>query len=391
MRNHLEMHEDFMAHLMEMPLKADTTANPWLLQMWEQFFSCSWNLPSDSKSNCEHFQNASRTGLLKSIYAGQYSDAVWVFARAMDALIRQDCPEAFDDKTLLYDCISGARLLWFIRKVNFPGVSGQVILNEKGDKLGKTTVHQYVYRNTNARFRHIGTYNGEIDELEILMDRIDWLVYNDMRDREIDDLSNATEKLKSVCSQPCKKREYLVLQEERCCWQCRHCRVNEHINENKTGCEICPTLSWPDETSAMFCIQIPPSFTQPHSPLGLTILIVSSLGLVLATATCIWYIKERHHKLIKASSRGLCGFILVGIILTFGTAFLFIVEPSDLVCRMRLGGFLMSVAFIYAPLSVKSNRIYRIFSAGKKSTTKPPLIGNRMQLLFTTILLLIQV
>ena len=49
----------------------------------------------------------------------------------------------------------------------------------------------------------------------------------------------------SVCSMPCKTKEYCVQKELICCWECRQCRKNEIIVDQER-CEQCDLTTWPD-------------------------------------------------------------------------------------------------------------------------------------------------
>ena len=93
----------------------------------------------------------------------------------------------------------------------------------------------------------------------------------------------------------------------------------------------------------------------------------------------------------QASSPPLCAVILSGILLASLTTFTFIARPSRLSCCLSIYGFLISISVIYAPVLVKTNRVYRIFSAGKRGHKKTKFIGSKSMIIFTTILILGQV
>ena len=83
--------------------------------------------------------------------------------------------------------------------------------------------------------------------------------------------------------------------------------------------------------------------------------------------------------------------ILVGIALADLSVVAFILKPSDTSCYLSIYGFAISVAIIYAPMLVKTNRIYRIFTAGKMGNKRPKLISNKFQLFATSVLISVQV
>ena len=47
-------------------------------------------------------------------------------------------------------------------------------------------------------------------------------------------------------------------------------------------------------------------------------------------------------------------------------------RPTDISCKLATVGFNGAVAILYAPLFIKTNRLYRIFSAGKSGRIGPP-------------------
>ena len=258
------------------------------------------------------------------------------------------------------------------------------MFDENGDRYSQSSIFQYTY-NGGGSFEIVADYNGRNASLQLYPEKINWTVYTSSPDQSG---SNVAE---SVCSKPCKAKEYAVLTDELCCWECRRCRVNERLNENKTDCEPCPNLSWPDHLTATVCEPVPPVSTGFTDPLGVGMVVLAVLGLACGLTTSVWYLKNRHARLIKASSRELSAFILVGVILANVTILLMLTRPSRVVCQLRLAGFQMAVSLIFAPLFVKTNRIYRIFSAGKQGLKSPRFIGNKIQVVFTLLLLLVQV
>ena len=71
--------------------------------------------------------------------------------------------------------------------------------------------------------------------------------------------------------------------------------------------------------------------------------------------------------------------------------FVFIAKPSRLVCWLRASLFAIAVSTIYSPILVKAVRIYRIFKAGVKGTQRPRFTSSSVQVIFTGVLIGIQV
>ena len=73
------------------------------------------------------------------------------------------------------------------------------------------------------------------------------------------------------------------------------------------------------------------------------------------------------------------------------TVIAFIAKPTDATCYLSMYGFTLSVAVIYAPMLVKTNRIYRIFEAGRSGTKQLRFINSRTMVIFMSALVMGQV
>ena len=49
---------------------------------------------------------------------------------------------------------------------------------------------------------------------------------------------NDTSVPSSTCSDPCAPRQYFIVKELECCWECYECRNNEIVIDNNTACEV---------------------------------------------------------------------------------------------------------------------------------------------------------
>ena len=104
--------------------------------------------------------------------------------------------------------------------------------------------------------------------------------------------------------------------------------------------------------------------------------VIAFAGLVACMATAILYDVSKDIKLIKATSRELSSILLFGIFLAYISIFFFLVKPEKWSCLFSRTGFNISVSLIYSPLMVKTNRIYRIFSAGRRGVKRPGFVSS---------------
>ncbi len=357
---------------------ANNPNNPWMAKQWENHFKCKWNVSYGNES-CFLYEDTPYRNEYIGTAPSKFIDGAKVFALALHDLFKEACPEAFMYKSIIKECIDGQLFLSKIKKVIFEGASGLVKFDENGDMLGRYIMRQYI-SHRDPKLQEVIWWNKALSSLNVMDNLVDWSVFK---------TSNGQVPV-SVCSRPCGLREYKVPKELPCCWLCKRCRENEII-VNKEGCEPCNATEWPDEDTATECLPIAPTYLQWNNGISISLSFLSVLGIVTCLGTCIIFYQKRNTRLIKATSRELSGIILLGTFHAYITVFAFLARPSDSSCLLNRIGFNVSVSVIYSPLVVKTNRIYRIFRAGKRGVKKSPYISSSSQLALTGILILLQV
>ena len=326
---------------------------------------------------------------------GLFLDTVSTFAYALHNLISDHCPEAFtmsgaEKQMLLQDCISGEELLSYVRNTSFMGSYGQVQFDQNGDADGKYQIDQLQLISEPAseqptyQVRKIGLWDKATLSLELHENEVYW---NSMEPLRTSELSTP----ESICSHPCDIGQYSVQQELKCCWDCRDCRSNEIVIDNGTSCLTCHLLTWPEPLERLDCIPIPPTYLFWSDILPLLCLALSLSGILACCAVLLVYIRYRKRPLIKATSYDLSLMALNGSAMAYITAVFTIAKPTGVACYFSRIGFHLSFAVAYAPLLVKTSRIYRIFASAKHGTRPPRLISSSSQLMFSAVLILLQV
>ncbi len=363
----------------------NSSGNPWLRTLWENDYNCKWNPTSDAHINCQEFENESNPAPF-NIWANKYFDGVRTYALALDNMLKEQCPEVFTDLSKLDECLIGSTLLSYMKNLTFDGISGHITFNEDGDMLGKYTLNQYLYINNKHIHNMVAVWEKETESISLYPDRVTWDVYKE----KIDSNETVIGMAKSVCSKPCKKKQFPVKQEVHCCWICRECRSNEII-VNQTSCGACPVTFWPDDESATTCISIEPTYLKSTDIIAIGLIFLACLSLIMTIILIILFYKNRGEKLIRASGRELMTIIMGGITLAYLIVFTFITKPTTVFCYISHFGFNISVSLIYGPLLMKTNRVYRIFSGGKKGVKTFRFISSSSQLFMTIIIILMQV
>ena len=91
---------------------------------------------------------------------------------------------------------------------------------------------------------------------------------------------------------------------------------------------------------------------------------------------------QRRHSVIKASGRELSVILFIGVLLCYFAVMLHFVKPANIVCGVRRFADGVSITICYAPLLLRTSRVYRIFKAAQKSARQPPLVSPRSQVFF---------
>ena len=184
---------------------------------------------------------------------------------------------------------------------------------------------------------------------------------------------------KNLSGLSCQQNEIQERIEEvisRKCWKCRTCENNEIVYNNT--CKACSQDSKPDK-SFRSCIILPRKTLNVKSNWQAKIILAFSLAsLAPVFFVALVFLKYRNSKVVKASGRELCTFILIGNALTFMVCIIFVNPPGKVICSLRqiLPGF--AFCLCYAPLFLKVNRIYRIF-ANSENCEKTYMASPRSQ------------
>ncbi len=365
------------------------SGNPWAAEWCDTVFACEQAgvyCPDDMTFG----YNGTQSRYIDSVgFHADWADAIHVYAHALHDLILSRCPSAFVYKYLLHDCVEGSILLTYMKKVTFFGNTGEIEFTEEGDRKGEYLLAQVNVQESGEALKVIvGKWSMLTGNLTIYDDKLWWERHVDGT-REHEEAPDPVPE--SVCSQPCQEREYPQRLELPCCWECRKCRENERLLENNTGCETCDPFTWPDDVIVTRCVELNPVYLRPFTAVGLALLCLASILLLYSGGTFGIIVKHSNRKLIKACSRDLSLMILCGSLLACVISFVFVARPSVYVCTVRSVGFHLAISLIYAPQLVKSIRIYRIFAAGRKGNSRPSLISNSVQMMFTVAILVTQV
>ncbi|CAG0918157.1 unnamed protein product [Notodromas monacha] len=356
--------------------------NPWFVEFWEHVFDCRWPGSPATPHNMHHTKRCTGTEKMTNTeFEGQLqfvSDAVFAFAYAFRDLHRDLCGKTRGLCAKMMP-VEGQMLLPYLRNVSFTGLSGdQFQFDSNGDGPARYAIlHYKQIAPGHWEWIEVGKYENQV--LHLNMSAIQYKYHK----RDIPE---------SVCSRPCQKGEKKTYVEgEICCWHCINCTQFEILNPNDdTQCYECKQGELPNSDKTK-CEPLPEDYLQPTQAIAIGAMAFATAGICITGFIIAMYVKNHDTPVVRASSRELSYVLLSGIFMCYGLTFILVLRPTHIVCGVQqfMTGFCFTV--VYSALFTKTNRIARIFEAGKKSAKRPSFISPKSQLLICAGLVFVQV
>ena len=351
---------------------------------WENKFPCEDKADTTNMtSNCKRSKSSPdrniEVGAVRNVI-----NAVYTFAHALDSLQKELCPNDVGLCSAM-SRFERSHLLEHLKNVSFldPSVNKTISFDKNYEVSAMYDIMNFRKENGVARYVQVGTWDGKYINDKIvsnlkLYQSIKWLE---------EGISTVPE---SYCSKDCKLDETRVQissMDFKCCWECKKCDKLQIVVNNT--CQSGPEGWKPNENKTGWVKRVL-EYPKWNESISIILIIISLISLVITLLIVLMYVVYKDNRLLKASGRELCFVMLTGIALCFIVPFLFIAKPTDELCYARGVVVGLALAMCYAPLFMKINRIYRIFTGAKSSVAQPPLVTPRMQLLITLGLIVVQ-
>ena len=347
------------------------TLSPWL----SEYCGCQFGNCTDSDISVKQCLSNLPEGFSASHVIVPVIDAVYTYAIALDNYLKSNCPS---ESVCVIDDVDSDTLLDYLRNVSYIGQSGHVRFDDNGDPLGKYVIKNLQFVDGTYEFVQIGVWNSHNSSSR-------WTI--EENSIQFPDGSNKIPT--ATCKAQCPPRSYSVPLEMKCCWGCQICSPNEII-VNSTFCKACPRAHWPNDNYTA-CEFIHPSHLDWRSPLLISIITLDLVAIILCGLTLIGMWIYRKHIIIKATSRELSAVNLLGLFLALLTPFPYLSVPDTVSCTAGELCLMIAFCLIFAPTTLKVNRIYRIFDAGKKSVRAPGFVSPRYQMILVAVIVTPQV
>ncbi|XP_057308679.1 extracellular calcium-sensing receptor-like [Hydractinia symbiolongicarpus] len=191
----------------------------------------------------------------------------------------------------------------------------------------------------------------------------------------------------SRCSEKCVPGE-AVFGRVDCCWGCIKCQKNNYTSTYmETACRSCGKYHYTDPKNTR-CILKPILWLEMSKPAGMSIIIISLLGMIVMIMACIILFKYRHLLTPNDPAPHLINFACVLLILTFVYGPLHITEPTNELCQTQESIFFLLLMMYSAISLIKSKYMISYLQKHAERSFN----GNLLlaQLTFLAILFLIE-
>uniref|UniRef100_A0A915PZJ0 G-protein coupled receptors family 3 profile domain-containing protein n=1 Tax=Setaria digitata TaxID=48799 RepID=A0A915PZJ0_9BILA len=330
----------------------NNTLNPWFREFWQEKFNCQFTVPKDDLET-------------KDAKLSQVVNSIRVVGLALQALYNDRCKENSTMCTEIF-ALNGTLLLKYMLNVTFVDQFNQEIyFDANGDPPAWYDVLNYV--GGKEGFRMVGEYRKKrLGKYRLKITEDDIMFY---------DKTNQIPE--SVCSQPCKIGQRLVVGSVRTVWRIK-LLITQLVCVKIVRLDACHPL-----------LHEGPNWSSTGIILAL---LLASIGTLMTLFTVLIFIRYNHTPVVKSTTRELSYIILSGITICYAVSYAVLATPCFATCF--LSRTLPPVAFsmIYSALLTKTNRIARILAGSKKRilTKKPRFLSTSSQVVITWILVCIE-
>nr|XP_022336894.1 metabotropic glutamate receptor 6-like [Crassostrea virginica]XP_022336895.1 metabotropic glutamate receptor 6-like [Crassostrea virginica] len=337
-----EKYQGFAEYFRKQTLE-NNKINPWFDEYLRQRYNCSM---TSKKVNCASIKINDFEELLT---AYNVRNAVYAFGSAIERIHTSLCHDVQGVCKAMSSALTGEMMLGFLANVSDPYNSKFHFVNGVDGPV-RYSVLQY-------EDQQGGGY-GWVEKGKFSVDDISWS--SEIRPQQ----------RVSVCSSPCKKGEFRS-RTSACCWECRECAYTDVVNATNPFTCIACKYGWAPNLPQNACVAIPVQHLAYDNPYVVVILVLSSLGIGTCLIVSIVFVFKRATPIVKATGFETSLVLLVGILFSYISPFIIVMEPSEASCsffRIFLGlSYTMAYSAILSKLMVY-NRAFDVQSSIKNKS-----------------------
>ena len=378
--------------------------NPWFGEYFAAKANCSLSENStDGKAPCSG--NSSVPDAVDSYEQGNFIplvvNAVYAFAVALDNFLKDNCRQPVqwfsNNRTCLDQTrdLNGSALLEYIGEVNFTSPTGtRVVFDSQGNVMGQYEIVNLQAMNANGEmsnddfvFKTVGLWDSsKVNEsLQLFLnENIQFGI--DYAKEEV-----LTIPPDSYCGR-CTYGEVRLQVKSFCCTICMSCRGQSYSYDPQAyNCSMCDEYSWGNDptSGSNSCVPLKKTYLSYDHPFSIIIMIIALAGLFQVSLTVVVFAKFWTTPIVKSSGREQMSLLLVGISLSFISAFFYASPPTPAICGIQRWIVMTSFATMFGALLVKTVRVARIF-LNKGKNLQIRFTDPKYQVLFTFIIVVIQ-